>query len=173
MQSAVVLLERSSWVPKAIWRDHGFHRTLAPIEVSHLIANAWKSNQTEVAETGSIRMSLHADGSAKEPSSLHPMQASQRQIMGVFDVSFISIDQAKVTLREEECARRLGSPKRRTRQIALLRPWKPVRVLLNGRYASYSGQHYALHEFHLALCYGAPPEQLDQPRLIDLQADLF
>ena len=67
-----------------------------PIEVSHLITNAWKSNQPAVAEKGSIVMSLQPDGSAKEPPSVHPIQGEQKDFIGVFDVSFVSTDRVKV-----------------------------------------------------------------------------
>lgn len=173
MRSAIVLLERSSLIPKEVWRDSSCHRTFVPIEVAHLITSAWKSNQPAAAEQGAIVMSLQPDGSAKGPPSVHSIQGEQKDFIGVFDVSFVSTDRVKVTLREEECARKVGSPKRRTRQIALLRPWKPVRVLLNGRYASYSGQHYFLREYHIALCTGSPPDRLEPSRFVDLQADLF
>jgi hypothetical protein len=175
MRSAIVLLERSSLIPKDMWRDPSCHRTLMPIEVSHLITNAWKSNQPAVAEKGSIVMSLQPDGSAKEPPSVHPIQGEQKDFIGVFDVSFISLDRVKVTLREEECARRVGSPRRNTRQIALLQPWKPLRVLVNGRSSGfgYSSQLYILREYHLALCADPAPDRLAAPRFVDLQADLF
>lgn len=173
MRSAIVLLERSSLIPKEVWRDPACKRTFMPIEVSHLVTNAWKSSRPATAERGSIVQLLQPDGSAKEPPSVRPLQGGQKEFIGVFDVSFVSPDRAKVTLREEECVRRVGSPRRHTRQIALLRPWQPVRVLLNGRSASYSGQYYLLREYHLALCTGDVPEQLDPPRFVDLQADLF
>jgi hypothetical protein len=173
MRSAIVLLERSSLIPKHVWRDSSCRRTLMSIEVARLITNAWKSNQPEVAEHGSIVMSLQPDGSAKNAPSVHPIQGQQKDFIGVFDVSFISPDRVKVTLREEECARHVGSPKRRTRQIALLRPWKPIRVLLNGRSAGSSGQYYLLREYHLALCTDPAPDRLGPTRFVDLQADLF
>lgn len=173
MRSAIVLLERSSLIPKHVWRDSSCRRTIRPIEVASLITNAWKSNQPEAAEHGSIVMPLQPDGSPKNVPSVHPIQGQQKSFIGIFDVSFISPDRVKVTLREEECARKAGSPKRRTRQIALLRPWKPVRVLLNGRFGGYSGQYYLLREYHLALCTGPVPDRLEPPQFVDLQADLF
>jgi len=173
MQSAIVLLERSSLIPKQDWRDSSCRSTFLPFEIARLITNAWKSNHSEVPEQGSIVVSLQADGSAKNAHSVHPMQGQQNDFIGVFEVSFISPDRVKVTLREEECARHAGSPKRRTRQIALLRPWNPVRVLLNGRSASHSGHYYLLREYHLALCTDPTPGQLGPTQLVDLQADLF
>ena len=173
MRSAIVLLERSSVIPKNVWRNSSCRRTLMPIEVTHLIASTWKSNRREAAEQGSIVMSLEPDGSARDTQAVHPIQGQQKDFIGVFEVSFISPDRVKMTLREEECARNVGSPGRRTRQIALLRPWKPIRVLLNGRSASYSGQYYLLREYHLALCTDPTPDRLGPTRFVNLQADLF
>ena len=173
MRSAIVLLERSSVMPKHTWRDSSCRRTLMPIEVTRLIRTAWKSNQLEAAEQGSVVISLTLDGSSKDTPAVHSIQGQQKDFIGVFEVSFISPDRVKVTLREEECARHVGSPKRRTRPIALLRPWKPLRVLLNGRSGSYSGQYYLLREYHLALCTDPAPDRLGPTRFVDLQADLF
>jgi len=172
MRSVVVVLERSSAIPKQDWRSAS-RRTLLPIEVASLIRNVWKSNQNNADEQGSVVLSLTPDGSTKETEAVHSIQGQQRESIGVFEVVFLSRDQVKVTLLEEACARLVGSPKRRTRQIALLRPWQPVRVLLNGRSASYSGQYYLLQEYHLTLCTERTPDQLGPTRLVDLQADLF
>jgi hypothetical protein len=120
-----------------------------------------------------VRSFLVELGSASDLPSIRPMQGQQKTLIGVFAVSFVSADLVRVTLRGEECARTVGSPRRRTRQIALLRPWEPVRVLLNGRFGGFSGQHYFLREYHLALCSGPVPERVEAPRLVDLQADLF
>jgi hypothetical protein len=73
MRSAIVLLERSSLIPKHVWRGSSCHRTLAPIEFAHLITNAWKLNQQAAAEQGSIVMSLQPDGSPKDTPSVHPI----------------------------------------------------------------------------------------------------
>lgn len=145
-----------------------------PVEVSQVIAGTWNSHQQQAdAEAAAIVVVLEPDGSGKEAPRICTMQSGQKAYIGVFGVSFVSRELVKVTLREEECGRRLGSPSRPTREIALLRPWRPVRVLLNGRSASYSGQYYQLLEYHLVLCAGAVPEQLGPTRLVDLQADLF
>jgi hypothetical protein len=173
MKSAIILLERSTITPKHVWRDSSFCRTLKPIEVSHLITGAWKSNQAGSAQKGSIVMSLDPEGFAKQAPSVRAIQGEQKDFIGVFDVSFVAADRVQVVLREEECARRLASPGYRTRQIALLKPWKPIRVLLNGRSGSYSGTYYLLREYHLALCCHPTPDHLSEPRFLDLQVDLF
>src|SRR5262249_19038543 len=120
MRSAIVLLDRSSLIPKDVWRGSSCYRTLRPIEVTRLITNAWESNQSEAAEKGGIVISLQPDGSPENARPVHPIQGDQKGFIGVFDVSFTSPDRVKVTLREEECWSQVGSPKRRTRQIALL-----------------------------------------------------
>ncbi len=90
MRSAIVLLERSSVIPKYAWRDSSYRRTLMPIEVTRLIRSAWKSNQIEAAEQGSIAVSLTPDGSAKDTQAVHSIQGHQKDFIGVFEVSFIS-----------------------------------------------------------------------------------
>lgn len=173
MRSAIVVLERSSITPKHLWRESSYCRTLAPIEVRHVIRGAWETFQGEAAEQGAIAVSLALDGSAKDNQAVHAIQGQAKSFIGVFEASFISEDRVKVVLREEDCARRTGAPGRHTRQIALLRPWKPIRVLLNGRGADHSGQFYLMLEYHLALCTGPAPDDIGPARLVDLQVDLF
>jgi len=173
MKSAIILLERGTVIPKHIWRDPGCRRSLTAIDVEHLITDAWRSNNDAGDVHGSITVPLEADGSTKRHPLVQAIQSGQKGRIGVFDISFLAPDRVKVVLREETCLSRVGSPRRQTRQIALLRPWKLVRVLLNGRSSSYSGQHYLLWEYHLVLCSGPAPDRLGLPRLLDLQADLF
>ncbi len=173
MQSAVMLLERNSVTPQQVWRDPALQRTLPPIDVTHLITAAWKSNQGVAIENGFITLALELDGSAKQNQPVRIVHGQQKIFSGVFEMIYMSQTEVKVTLREDECLRRLGSPKRATRQIALLRPWNVTRVLLNGRSASYSGQHYILCEYHLVLCRDPAPDWMGSARSIDLQEDLF
>lgn len=148
MQSIVVLLKRCLSIPKQQWREQNCPRTLEPIEVESLIKKAWQGTRAGSAEQGSVELSLSPDGSLENAPLMHMVQGPQKAFMGVFDVSFVSTDRVKVTLREEACSSQLGTPRRRTRQIGLLRPWKPIRVLLNGRYGSSSGQYYLIQEYH-------------------------
>lgn len=173
MRSTIVLLKRGLTVPKRVWREPSFQRRLAPIEVAPLIASAWNAGRSELLERSCLELSLQLDGSPESAPTIHPMQGNQKAGVAVFDVSFVAEDGARVILREEECSRQLGTPRRHTRQIGLLRPWKPVRILLNGRSASSSGQHYSLREYHLVLCNEPVPEQTERGRLVDLQADLM
>lgn len=173
MQSAIVVLERSSITPKYLWRESSYCRTLAPIEFRHVIRGAWEAYQREAAEQGGIVVSLALDGSAKDTQAVQTIHGQAKSFIGVFEISFISPDRVKVVLRGEECARRTRAPGHHTRQVALLRPWQPIRVLLNGRGAYHSGQFYLLLEYHLALCIGPAPDDFGPARFVDLQADLF
>lgn len=66
----------------------------------------------------------------------------------------------------------LGTPRRKDRRLALLKPWTLVKVLLNGRAASYSGQYYNVVEYRLLLRHGPAPLELPAAKVIDLQAAL-
>jgi hypothetical protein len=141
-----------------------------PIDVELLIKTTWLGNQSNTVEQATVELSLHPDGLSK--NAIHSVQGRQKAYIGVFDVAFVSDGTVEVMLREEECLHQLGNPRRPSHRIALLRPWKPIRVLLNGRSASHSGQHYHLHEYHLALCTDPAPDHLERARFLDLQADL-
>ena len=93
--------------------------------------------------------------------------------LDVFDFQFAEMDEVRVTLRAERCWQQLGIPRRRTHQVASLRPWRPVRVLLNGRHSSTAGQYYSLVEYGLVLCVEPAPDEVGEARLVDLQADLL
>ena len=173
MRSAIVLLERSSSVPKHAWRDPAGQRTLAPFEAMQVIANTWKAHRNKIVEYGSISISLDLDGSAIGVQAVHSCKREQPEFIGVFEMSFVDDDRVKVFLREEECSRQLGSPRRHTHQIALLRPWQPVRILLNGRRSSHSEQNYLLLEYHLTLCADPVSDTQNPTQFVDLQAILF
>jgi hypothetical protein len=170
MRSAVVLLRRESMTPKSIWRDASFRRTMHPVEISSTVLSAWTSHHSELVEQGVIAVSLEADGSQSSPGVLHPMQSEHKKILGSLEISFTAPDTVKVILRGDKLH---GVPKRATRQIAVLRPWRPIRILMNGRFDAHSDRFYTLSEYHLALCNDPAVERLPSPRFIDLQADLY
>ena len=173
VRSSIVLLTRSLCIPKREWREPSGRRTLLPIDIDPLLKSIWQANQPELPEQGSLVVSLQPDGSTAEAPSIRPLQGQKKALIGVFDFSFVTHNSVRVILREEACASQLGTPRRPTRQIGLLRPWKPVRVLLNGRSTSYSGQYYLLREYHLALCNEPVPDRIEATRFVNLQADLL
>src|SRR5262245_23817996 len=100
MRSALVLLERNCVLPKHVWRTPSCRRTLAPIEIGPFVADAWKSCRDDPGEPTVVLISLETDGSGKRGSSVQ-----RARFVGVFEISFVSLDQVKVILREEACAR--------------------------------------------------------------------
>jgi hypothetical protein len=102
----------------------------------------WRTRRGEPIDRGVIEVLLEIDGSPKAIAVTRKVPGDQKVFVGVFDISFVSQGSVSVTLRREACASRLYTPTRSTHQVALLRPWVPVRFLLNGRIAASSGQYY-------------------------------
>ena len=171
--SQVVVIERGFLTPKEIWRAPSCQRTLEPIEVESMIRGAWSTSLQHLSRRGLIELSLLPDGSPGGPPVSRPVQGSQKAIAGVFDITFETDGAVRVGLRAERCQSILGKPTRPSRTLARLEPWKPLRVLLNGRLASSAGQHYVLCDYYFALCADSASPELLPIRFLDLQADLF
>jgi hypothetical protein len=171
--STVALLKRSRSIPKQAWRESSCPRTFAPIDFESLIRSTWQANQASLPKQSFVQVSLGPDGSPENALSIHAVRNGDNARLAVFDCTFVSADQAEVTLLEKACSALLGVPRRATRQIGLLTPWKPLRVALNGRTASYSDQLYLVREYCFALCAGPMPDQFQPARFVNLQADLM
>jgi hypothetical protein len=169
----VVLLTRHRAIPKALWRAHGTSRKLASVDIETVLRQWWQHHHADLPALSVAAMPLGLDGFPQNGAAIQPVQNGQKAAAGVFAFSFVPGNEVKVTLREDRCLAELGVPRRPTRPIGLLRPWHPLRVLLNGRAASYSGQTYNLRECHVVLCSGPVPERIAPPRLVNLQADLM
>ena len=78
-----------------------------------------------------------------------------------------------VRLDANQLADRIGSPRRADRSLGVLNSWEPLRVIVNGRGSSYSGQLYTVADFHLVLCTEPRPPALAEMRVVDLQTDLL
>ena len=166
----IVVLTRGISMPKDLWRSPGRQRTLAPIDAESLIMSVYGAYPQRDAI---LSMSLNPDGSPIGPPSIREMQqGTQKGYAGVFDLSIEANGEVRVTLRDEDCLRQLGIPRRGTRQIGTLRTWRPLRILLNGRMSDYSGQIYIVREYHLVLCNEPVPALLEPERFVDLQEDL-
>lgn len=150
-KASVLVVARRLVMTKEEWRERTRERTLPPFSLVPFLG-----------EDGSLLVS--PDGLRVEERTAFAAPG----FIGVFAVrgSFA------VELREEACSSLFGSPRRATRRIAVLRPWQPVRVILNGRRANYSGQTYTVGDYHFVLRAGLVPEALAPARLVDLQADL-
>ena len=166
MPIAVVVLSRRVVLSKDEWRTNCIRRTLDPIDAEPLLLKSWQG------DGGVIEVHLEPDGTAAGPPVNHALAGRQRVSIGVLELESLDDNSVKVTLREDLCARLLGVPRRPTRQLALLEPSKPVRVLLNGRTSNYSGQYYVLLDYHIMLQAENVRVPLPPLLLIDLQADL-
>ena len=160
-------------MPKAEWRLPSTRRTLDPIAVEPLVRSAlgaWRSNpvspaliQTEVSLDG---------GEARAPvvRKAKPIDHS-----GVFRVRLVD-GGVKIRILEEACRRELQVPRRPSQHLATLAFWKPVRVLLNGKYDSTAGRFYVLQDYHIVLSDdsdSAEGKLSSEIQFFDLQADLF
>lgn len=140
-------------------------RTLAAIEAGPMVVGLYRSLQVG---TEPLVCAAELEGTAILRQSVGPLQRHQ----GVFAMAVREDGTVRLTLREEACSALYGTPRRRTQTVATLAAWRTVRVLLNGRYSSYSGQTYLVHEYYWTQCAGAPPERRAEILTVDLQADL-
>jgi hypothetical protein len=170
---ALLLFVRSQSIPKLVWRQRGSRRTFVEIDPGPLIQRIWQAHRSQPTEQSLLSFTLALDGTPDGAPDARYLSGRQKARAGVFDFTFEQSGEVKVTLRGETAWQQLGTPRRPTRPIGMLRPWKPIRVLLNGRLSSYSGQHYVLREYHLVLCRDPAPDQLPPAKLVDLQADLM
>lgn len=111
---------------------------------------------------------MNQDGTPTGTRSIQSVQGLRRVSAGLLDLHVVQADEVSVVVR--------GSwwrPRRESFQIALLRPWKPIRLLTNGRQSSYSGQMYFIRDQYLTLCANPIPEDIPTPRLVNLEADLL
>ncbi|QOY88348.1 hypothetical protein [Paludibaculum fermentans] len=77
-----------------------------------------------------------------------------------------------VRLSQEACLQALPSPKRASRHLATLQDGATVRIVLNGKADWPSGRYYYLQDYHVIFRCGAAETGFEEPRTIDLQADL-
>jgi hypothetical protein len=175
LQLSIVVLKRRVCIPKQFWRERWCRRTLAPLTNAHaLITRIWQANRRTLPDFSFVEQLLQPDGSAESPARICPIQDREKSLFDMFDFTFVPDGRIKVVLRGEVCSRQLGSPRRPTRHIAYLMPWKPIRILLNGRIQSGEAETlYVLQEYHLSLCAEPAPERLETIQFVDLQADLI
>ena len=155
-------------MPKDIWRLAVTRRTLPPLDYGPLILQALQTWPEGGASPVMIEAHVVRDGGALEAAVLRA--AKSHDCAAIFELNF-SDDRAKLRLSEQACAREVHTPRRRSRQLATLRLWEPVRVVLNGKADWPSGRLYYLLDYHVVLCSRGPCALLPA-RTYDLQADL-
>jgi hypothetical protein len=102
-----------------------------------------------------------------EAPNLHTLRAGQSLRTALFRLHWEE-DRLHVMLWEEACLSLLGTPRRPTRLLARLEEGRPLRVRLNGRYASTSGQTYTLAEYRILI-----GEASLEEKLINLDEDIL
>ncbi|MBN8732837.1 MAG: hypothetical protein J0L64_20035 [Acidobacteria bacterium] len=165
MSFALIVASRGVTFTKDEWRRPGMRRTLAAIDTGPLVEGAFRD--LEVGPTPLV-CTVEWEGTAIRRQSVGPLKRHH----GVFEIAVREDGSVRLVLREEACSSLYGTPRRHTQRVATLAPWRTVRVLINGRYSSYSGQTYLVHEYYWTLCEGAPPERWPEAVTVDLQADL-
>ena len=91
---------------------------------------------------------------------------------GIFDLSIID-QQVRLRLSQEACRREVYTPRRSSRFLTVLKPWTPIRVILNGKADWPSGRYYYLQDYHVVLCDPSPIDGPFSVRTFDFQADLI
>lgn len=165
MSFALIVVSRGVTFSKDEWRRPGMRRTLVAIE-TRPIAEGLYRGLTLGAEPLVCKAEL--EGTAIARQSVGPLKRHH----GVFELAVRDDGTVRLTLREEACSALYGTPRRHTQTVATLAAWRTVRVLLNGRLSSYSGQTYRVHEYCWTLCAGESPEPWPESVTVDLQADL-
>jgi hypothetical protein len=171
---ALVFLKRSVQMVKEEWRLPSTRRTLDPITVGPPVCwalRAWRSNPISPAI---LETEISLDGGEIQTPVVR--MAKQTDYSGVFHVQFVDRS-AKIRIQQEACRKELHTPRRSTQHLATLALWKPMRVLLNGKYDYYEGvRFYLLQDYHIVLCDdadNAESQLCSSTRLFDLQADLI
>lgn len=175
--SFLISLERRLVISKDVWRLPSTRRTLPPIDIQATLLGLWRQASHEIDPRSItswqlIRATLDAEGAVSGTPSQQDINWSHPLHSGVFRFCLREDGAIQVRLSSEACSSAFGAPRRESRHLANLRAGDSIRVLLNGRQSSHSGQYYVIAEYSLFIC----TNDLDaQPstQVLDLQADLF
>lgn len=165
MSFALIVLSRGVNLTKDDWRRPGLRRTLAAIDTAPIVEGLYRGLKLGATP---LVCAAELEGTVILRQSTGPLQRHH----GVFELAVREDGTVQLVLREEACSARYGTPRRHTQSLAKLVPWRTVRVMINGRLSSYSGQTYRVHEYCWTLCAGEPPQRRPAMVTVDLQADL-
>jgi hypothetical protein len=167
----ILILKRSVSMPKDIWRLPSTHRTLPPlISLESLLDAALLVRTPQDGSPALIESQVAEDGIQVKTEVVRTLKDNDSA--GIFD---LRITGQKVTLRlsQEACRREVYTPRRSSQFLTDLKPWAPVRVILNGKADWSSGRSYYLQDYHVILCDLPRPDGPFAVRTINLQADLL
>ena len=157
-------------MPKAVWRKPSTCRTLPPVVLEPLIDSALQNSQAQHTPANLIESEVAADGSRITNRISRKLKESDWA--GVFDFTVAGQD-VKIRLSQEACGREVYTPRRSSQFLAVLKPWEPIRVILNGKADWHSDRYYYLQDYYVILCGPVRAEVLLSVRTFDLQADLL
>ncbi len=175
MQIAILILKRSQSMPKAEWRLPATRRTLASIEIASQVTSAWTAWRAQPESPALVICELETESAGSKSPGLKTnvvRKAKNKDHYGALELA-ISGENVKLKLNGAACQQQVYQPRRKSEHLASLQFWEPVRVLLNGKADWSSGRFYYLQDYHVVLCNETMPAHLPEPRLIDLQADLY
>ena len=166
----IIILKRSVSMPKDVWRLPSTRRSLLTLTLSESLLDAvllaWTPQddsrtliQSDVAEDG-IKVKTEAMRTLKDEDSA-----------GIFDLRTTG-QKVKLRLSQEACRREVYAPRRSSQFLTDLKPWEPIRVILNGKADWHSGRQYYLQDYHVILCDMPRPDGPLLVRTFDFQADL-
>ena len=172
VQDTILILRRSVQMPKHLWRQPSTCRTLLPILLEPIVGQALQGRTSHhPTGYGVVEAELSIDGDHLEKRTERTGRI-KKDWSGVFNVITVC-GQVKLSLSQEACHREVYTPRRSTQHLATLKPWEPIRALLNGKADWSSGRYFYLQDYHVLLCRGEQPSQLSATRTYDFQADLF
>jgi len=155
---------------KDLWRVSSTCRTLQPLTLEPLVSAALSDTTCEAPPANLIEYEVSADSSAIQ--SRISRRLKEHDSAGVFDLA-IAGEAVRMRLSQEACRREVYTPRRSSQFLASLKPWEPIRVILNGKADWSSGRFYYLQDYHVILCSPVGSYVLLTVRTFDFQADLI
>lgn len=157
-------------MPKAVWRKPSTCRTLPPLALQPLIDWALQDPQPQNTPANLIESEVAADGSSI--TNRVSRKLKEDDSAGVFDFAIAGQD-VRIRLSEEACLREVYAPRRSSQFLTVLKPWGPIRVILNGKADWHSHRYYYLQDYYVVLCDSVRTHESLPVRTFDLQADLI
>ncbi|MGA3049287.1 MAG: hypothetical protein ABSD67_21835 [Terracidiphilus sp.] len=167
----IIILKRSASMPKDIWRLPSTRRTLPPLTLLESLLDATLLLRTpQDGSPALIESNIAEDGIEANTGAVRTLKDDDWA--GIFELK-ITGQKVGLRLNEEACRREVHTPRRSSQFLTYLKPWEPIRVILNGKADWPSGRYYYLQDYHVILC---ELPRADGPLLLrtfDLQADLI
>lgn len=164
---ALVILKRSVSMSKSQWRSSSTRRTLDPIAIEDFVSSAFAEWQSNPISPAIVESQIKSDD---QLDCLPVRKAEQTESSGVFLLQFVA-GGVRLRISEEGCRKECCRPRQLSQYLTTLEPWKPVRVLLNGKGHTWDDPYYVLQDYHLVLCDNTERKK-HAPQLFDLQINL-